>query len=112
MTDAECAVGFQANFVIVIANKYGLNSAVSRAIIKVVFYQYPYDSKREDQNQAKIRRESVLKLSKWNDDTFKLYFKNFPMNELKRYIRNSGLALFEHLPSKIVETINEFNDKR
>ena len=103
MTDAVCAAGFQANFVIVIGNKYGLNSAASRAITKVAFHEFPLKKSRI--HTLIDIKERLLKSANWNDDTIQN-----PYFSALNVIMVNAMALLNELPKTIIETMKKVND--
>merc|ERR1711874_820143 len=99
VTDAVCAAGFQANFVIVIGNKYGLNSAASRAITKVAFHEFPLKKGTHTLTDIKKR---LLKSANWNDDTIQN-----PYFSALNVIMVNALALLNELPKTIIEIMKK-----
>ena len=104
MTDAVCAAGFQANFVIVIGNKYGLNSAASRAITKMAFHEFPLKKGTNHINLVDIKKR-LLKSSNWNDTTIQN-----PYISALNVIMINALALINELPKDIIKTMKKVND--
>ena len=102
MTDAVCAAGFQANFVIVIGNKYGLNSAASRAITKVAFHEFPL-KKGKKVTLTDIKKR-LLKSANWNDTI------HDPYHSALNYIMINAMALLNELPKSIIDTMKQIND--
>ena len=102
MTDAVCAAGFQANFVIVIGNKYGLNSAASRAITQVAFHEFPL-KKGKKVTLTDIKKR-LLKSANWNDTI------HDPYHSALNVIMVNAMALLNELPKSIIDTMKQIND--
>ena len=93
VTDAVYAAGFQADFVIVIGNKYGLNSAASRAIIKLAYHYCPLDKKNASILTLADGKKRLLESSKRNEF-------NDAVNVIKR-------ILLRELPSHVIDAMKE-----
>ena len=84
-------------------NKYGLNSAASRAITKVAFHEFPLKKSRT--HTLTDIKERLLKSANWNDNTIQN-----PYFSALNVIMVNALALLNELPKTIIETMMKVND--